>query len=154
MIHCDSAQSLANRERHAKRLGRPWQARATSASALPRAPAADRCAGPGSFERPPIDVRGESSLKTPGGDKGPDMVLDEFRQSSDTSLKALSIILDAWDAGAEDGVAPEIMAYAAIYTALTDLVSLFGEEAVAALAGNLVRKVQKGDFTMPEKSCH
>ena len=59
------------------------------------------------------------------------MRLDDLRQSSDTSLKALSMMLDAWDTGAEDGVAPEIMAYAAIYTALTDLVALFGEEAVA-----------------------
>lgn len=83
-----------------------------------------------------------------------DMMLDDLRQSSDTSLKALSIILDAWDLGAEDGVAPEIMAYAALYTALTDLVALFGEEAVAALAGNLVRKVKKGDFTTPVKACH
>ena len=82
------------------------------------------------------------------------MMLDELRQSGETSLKALSIILDAWDMGAEDGVAPEIMAYAAIYTALTDLVALFGEEAVATLTGNLVDKVQKGDFTMPAKSCH
>jgi hypothetical protein len=82
------------------------------------------------------------------------MVLDDLRQSSESSLKALSIILDAWDMGAEDGVAPEMMAYAALYTALTDLVALFGEEAVATLTGNLVRKVQKGDFTMPDKACH
>lgn len=82
------------------------------------------------------------------------MILDDLRQSSDTSLKALNIILDAWDLGAEDGVAPEIMAYAALYTALTDLVALFGEEAVAALTGNLVRKVEKGDFTMPANACH
>ncbi len=82
------------------------------------------------------------------------MMLDELRQSGDTSMKALTIILDAWDLGAEDGVAPEIMAYAALYTALTDLVSLFGEEAVAALTGNLVRKVEKGDFSMPAAACH
>ena len=82
------------------------------------------------------------------------MMLDELRQSGDTSMKALTIILDAWDLGAEDGVAPEIMAYAALYTALTDLVSLFGEEAVATLTGNLVRKVEKGDFTMPAAACH
>ena len=90
----------------------------------------------------------------PLGDRGPDMILDDLRRSSDTSLKALSIMLEAWDVGAEDGVAPEIMAYAAIYTALTDLVALFGVEAVAALTDNLVRKVQKGDFTTPVKACH
>lgn len=82
------------------------------------------------------------------------MRLDDLRQSSDTSLKALSLMLDAWDAGAEGGVAPEMMAYAAIYTALTDLVALFGEEAVAQLTGNLVKKVEKGDFSLPSPVCH
>jgi hypothetical protein len=82
------------------------------------------------------------------------MRLDDLRQSSDTSLKALGLMLDAWDAGVEGGVEPEIMAYAAIYTALTDLVALFGEEAVAQLAGNLARKVQNGDFSTPTAACH
>lgn len=82
------------------------------------------------------------------------MQLDDLRHSGDASLKALGLILDAWDAGTDSGVRPEMMAYAAIYTALTDLVALFGEDAVAALAGNLARKVAKGDFSMPENVCH
>ncbi len=82
------------------------------------------------------------------------MMFEDLRQSSDTSVKALSIILDAWDAGAEDGVAPEVMAYAAIYAALTDLVALFGEETVAILTGNLVRKIEMGEFSKPTSACH
>ncbi len=82
------------------------------------------------------------------------MQLDDLRQSGDASLKALGLILDAWDAGTDSGVTPELMAYAAIYTALTDLVALYGEEAVAALTGNLARKVEKGDFSMPQSVCH
>jgi hypothetical protein len=65
----------------------------------------------------------------------------------DDSVTALALMLDAWDEGTEIGVAPELMAYAAIYTALTDLVSRFGEDAVASLADGLVRRVQKGEFT-------
>ena len=68
--------------------------------------------------------------------------------SDDESLRALNCILDAWEAGASSGVKPEMMAYAAIYTALSDLVSSFGEEAVADLAGGLVERVKSGEFTL------
>jgi hypothetical protein len=67
---------------------------------------------------------------------------------SDESLKALDFILQAWEEGAESGVAPELMAYAAIYAALTDLVSAFGESAVATLLSGLGPRVEKGEFTL------
>ncbi len=74
----------------------------------------------------------------------------EVDGTSDDSVTALALMLDAWDEGTEIGVAPELMAYAAIYTALTDLVSRFGEEAVAVLADGLVRRVQSGEFTLAQ----
>jgi hypothetical protein len=40
------------------------------------------------------------------------------------------------------------MAYAAIYAALSDLVSSYGEDAVADLAGGLVERVRSGEFTL------
>ena len=49
-------------------------------------------------------------------------------ESTDESLKALNFILEAWEEGTGSGIAPELMAYAALYTALTDLVAAFGEE--------------------------
>jgi hypothetical protein len=67
---------------------------------------------------------------------------------SNRSLKALGIILDAWEEGAEAGVAPEMMAYAALFTGLTDLVGAFGEDAVAALLGRLVGRVESGEFSL------
>jgi hypothetical protein len=66
----------------------------------------------------------------------------------DDSLKALGFILDAWEEGTDSGVAPELLAYAAIYAALTDLVAVFGEEEVARLAGGLARRVREGEFTL------
>jgi hypothetical protein len=69
--------------------------------------------------------------------------------SSDDSLKALDYILEAWERGAETGIAPEMMAYAAIYAALTDLVSAFGETAVATLVEELGPRIEKGEFTLP-----
>ena len=51
------------------------------------------------------------------------MELHELAESDDPSFVALSLILAAWDEGTENGVAPEQMAYAALFTALSDLVS-------------------------------
>ena len=73
-------------------------------------------------------------------------------ESSDESLRALNLILEAWEEGAETGIAPELMAYAAIYTALTDLVSSFGEEAVAVMAGGLGARIQAGEFTIQREN--
>lgn len=69
-------------------------------------------------------------------------------ENKSDSFKALSIILEAWDQGADQGIAPELMAYAALFTALTDLVSTFGEDAVANLARGLDARVRQGEFTI------
>jgi transcription initiation factor TFIIIB Brf1 subunit/transcription initiation factor TFIIB len=66
----------------------------------------------------------------------------------DESLRALGYILEAWEEGTDSGVSPELMAYAALYTALTDLVSAFGEESVANLAGRLAQRVRAGEFSL------
>ncbi|HEY7550382.1 MAG TPA: hypothetical protein VH913_12820 [Hyphomicrobiaceae bacterium] len=67
---------------------------------------------------------------------------------SDESLKALNFILNAWEEAAENGIPPEMMAYAALYAALTDLVGAFGEGAVVTLIKELGPRVQKGEFTL------
>lgn len=69
-------------------------------------------------------------------------------ESDDARVKALNFILEAWEEGTESGIAPELMAYAALYTALTDLVASFGEESVVSLVNGLVPRVQKGEFTL------
>lgn len=64
------------------------------------------------------------------------------------SVEALHFILEAWEEGTDSGIAPELMAYAAIYTALTDLVTTFGEEAVVRLVDGLGTRVRDGEFTL------
>jgi len=76
------------------------------------------------------------------------MMTTTLSKSDEPSMKALSYILEAWEIGAEAGVKPELMAYAAIYTALTDLVAAYGENAVAELASGLKDRVMKGEFTL------
>ena len=70
-----------------------------------------------------------------------------LKSSSDDSLRAFQVILEAWEEGAEQGIAPELMAYAALYTALTDLVGSFGESNVANLVDGLRDRVMSGEFT-------
>lgn len=71
---------------------------------------------------------------------------------SDESLKALNLILNAWEEAAENGIAPELMAYAALYAALTDLVGAFGEGAVMKLIGELGPRIEKGEFTLTRRT--
>jgi hypothetical protein len=77
--------------------------------------------------------------------------LKDLADSDDLSFKALSLILAAWDEGTENGVSQEQMAYAALFTALTDLVSLYGEDAVKKLAQGLERRIELGEFTLDRK---
>ena len=72
----------------------------------------------------------------------------ESVEGDDARMKALNYILEAWEEGTGSGIAPEMMAYAALYTALTDLVASFGEESVVTLVNSLVPRVQKGEFTV------
>jgi hypothetical protein len=76
------------------------------------------------------------------------MLAFESVESDDARMKALNFILEAWEEGTGSGIAPEMMAYAALYTALTDLVASFGEESVVSLVNGLVPRVQKGEFTV------
>ena len=71
-----------------------------------------------------------------------------LRESSEAPLMALNYILEAWEEGTDRGVASELMAYAALYAALTDLVASYGEDAVANLASGLGTRVKCGEFTI------
>ncbi len=72
----------------------------------------------------------------------------ELMERNEDSFTALSLMLAAWDEGAEMGLAPQMMAYAALFTALTDLVGLYGEDAVAVLARGLEARIEKGEFSL------
>jgi hypothetical protein len=76
------------------------------------------------------------------------MQLFQNLDTDDTTYRALSLILEAWDEGTESGVPNEQMAYAALFTALTDLVSQFGEDAVVKLAQGLEQRIRVGEFTL------
>ncbi len=79
------------------------------------------------------------------------MISFEEKDRQDANLKALDLILAAWDEGADTGVAPEQMAYAALFTALTDLVAIYGEDGVIKLTRGLEKRVAEGEFTLSKR---
>lgn len=64
-----------------------------------------------------------------------------------TSIEALEFILDAWDVGVEEGHHPDMLANAALFTALSGLVTAYGENAVVELVRMLPKRVLSGEFS-------
>lgn len=63
-------------------------------------------------------------------------------------IAALSYIHEAWEEARHDGLDIELIAHAAMFTALSELVKAYGEDAVAQLVKGLPRRIQHGDFTL------
>jgi hypothetical protein len=61
---------------------------------------------------------------------------------------ALTYLIEAWDEAVAEGVDSEILAHAALFAALSDLISTYGEEAVAGLAQRLPERIRAGEFTL------
>lgn len=75
----------------------------------------------------------------------------EEHEIENPNLKALDLILAAWDEGVDTGVQPQQMAYAALFTALTDLVAIYGEPAVIHLTRGLERRIEEGEFSLARR---
>lgn len=84
------------------------------------------------------------------------METTDHSHSSDDSLLALDLIEAAWLEGKESGVPHELMAYAAVFAGMRDLVAIFGETAAAAMAKNLAARIKDGDFSskQPDSGLH
>lgn len=61
---------------------------------------------------------------------------------------ALRYILDAWEEALHDGLEPEMLANAALFAALSDLIETYGEDAVAKMTDRLSRRIHHGEFTL------
>ena len=74
----------------------------------------------------------------------------EFRELNEKNQKhaALRYIIDAWDEALHDGIEPEMLANASLFAALSDLVSMYGEDAVSKMADRLSRRINHGEFTL------
>jgi len=65
---------------------------------------------------------------------------------------ALRYILDAWEEALHDGIEPEMLANAALFAALADLIGAYGEDAVAKMTTGLSRRIHHGEFTLKRTS--
>jgi len=72
----------------------------------------------------------------------------ETAEEKARSQEALRYILDAWEEALHDGIEPEMLANAALFAALADLVASYGGDAVAKMTGGLSRRIQHGEFTL------
>ncbi|MBZ0230549.1 MAG: hypothetical protein K8F58_19135 [Bauldia sp.] len=61
---------------------------------------------------------------------------------------ALAYLTEAWDEAVAEGVDSEILAHAALFAALADLIETYGEEAVAALATSLPGRIRAFEFSL------
>lgn len=75
-------------------------------------------------------------------DNDPALSADEKKQA------ALRYIMEAWEEAVYDGIEPELLANAAFFAAISDLVSSYGEDAVAKMTNGLARRIHNGEFTL------
>ena len=61
---------------------------------------------------------------------------------------ALGYIMEAWFDARHDGIEPEAIANAALFAALSDLVTIYGEQPVIEFADGLADRVRQGEFTL------
>ena len=76
----------------------------------------------------------------------------ETSEDKARSQEALRYILDAWEEALHDGIEPEMLANAALFAALADLIGVYGEHAVAKMASGLSRRIHHGEFTLRRTS--
>ena len=61
---------------------------------------------------------------------------------------ALSYLNEAWADARHEGVDGDCLAQASLFTALAELVSTYGEDAVAKFAEGLSARVRNGEFSL------
>jgi len=61
---------------------------------------------------------------------------------------ALEYVLEAWQDAQAAGIEPEIIASAALFASLSDLIELYGEEPVAKMTRGLEHGIRVGKFTI------
>jgi hypothetical protein len=67
---------------------------------------------------------------------------------SEQKKVALAYLAQAWGDAVAEGVESDVLAHAALFTALSDLVASYGEAAVAELAGTLKERIHNREFTI------
>ncbi len=67
---------------------------------------------------------------------------------SEEKQLALRYLLDAWEEAVYEGVDPDCLATAAIFAALSEMITTYGEEPVAVMCERLPERIRAGEFTL------
>ena len=62
---------------------------------------------------------------------------------------AFGYLNEAWEEARLDGIDGDCLAQVALFTAINELVSTYGEEATAEYADRLGERIRRGEFTIP-----
>jgi hypothetical protein len=69
--------------------------------------------------------------------------------SEDQRRAALAYLSEAWEEARFEGIDGDCLAQVALFTALHELVSTYGEDAAARFADGLGARIRQGEFTVP-----
>lgn len=67
----------------------------------------------------------------------------------DQKMVALGYLHEAWAEALHDGIDGDCIAQACLFSALSELVSVYGEDATAKFAEGLAARIRQGEFSMP-----
>lgn len=65
--------------------------------------------------------------------------------------EAFQRLNEAWQEALIAGIEPDVVAQAALFAALSDLVDTYGEDAVADYTSGLADRVNRGEFSLPDR---
>ncbi|MCJ8323127.1 MAG: hypothetical protein MJK06_04480 [Hyphomicrobiales bacterium] len=80
-----------------------------------------------------------------------DLIEDDTGKHIDQQFekqRALSYLLEAWENAINDGVESDMIATAAIFAAISDMVNMYGEDPVAKMTESLAKRIRTGEFTL------
>jgi succinylarginine dihydrolase len=77
---------------------------------------------------------------------------EAMRSATEQKKAALRLMLDVFSEAELDGIDPDCMAQAALFTALKEFVSAYGEEAIAKFTERLPQRIRNGEFTVQQHS--
>ena len=69
-------------------------------------------------------------------------------RSEDERRAAFGYLNEAWEEARLDGIDGDCLAQVALFTAINELVSTYGEEAAAEYADKLGERIRRGEFTV------
>jgi len=67
----------------------------------------------------------------------------------DQKMAALNYLHEAWAEALHDGLDGDCIAQACLFSALNEMIAVYGEEATAKFTDGLSARIKGGEFTLP-----